>query len=88
MPSSWDMARLENVKVADNAVSVSYEKSASKTSISIQQENPGWTIELRLPRAEDARFETSGKAVKQVEENGFMIFTTEEKELTLEIYQK
>ncbi|MBT8204903.1 MAG: glycogen debranching protein, partial [Eudoraea sp.] len=87
MPTSWDIAKLENVKVADNSVSVSYEKSASMTQISILQLIPGWSLELQVQGGQNVRFKTSGKGVRQVEENGFMVFTTEEKELILEIYQ-
>ena len=86
MPASWDKAKLENVKVAENSVSVSYEKSASVTRISIEQETPGWSIELKVQGGQDVRYETSGKGVKQVEENGLMVFSTEEKELILQIF--
>ena len=87
MPTSWDIAKLENVKVADNSVSVSYTQSASMTRISIKQEVPGWLLELQVQGGQDRRYETSGTAINQVEEDGFMVFTTEEKELILEIYQ-
>ncbi len=87
MPSSWDSAALDNVKVADNAISISYNKSASKTRISIQQIKPGWSIELQIQGGQDVRYETSGEGVRQVEENGNMLFTTEEKELVVDIIQ-
>ncbi len=87
MPTSWDKAKLENVKVADNSISVSYEKTASVTRISIQQANPGWSMELHVEGGQDVRFETSGEDISQVEENGIMVFSSQEKELTLEIFK-
>ncbi|WP_222982024.1 glycogen debranching protein [Flagellimonas meishanensis] len=50
MPDAWDDAQLENVKIADNSLSIYYEKKASKLTLKVTQTNPEWTIELVLPK--------------------------------------
>ena len=52
MPDDWDTAQLENVKISDNSVSISYEKNGSNLSIAVDQTNSDWTIELILPKNE------------------------------------
>lgn len=51
MPSHWDSgASLENVKIAENTVSVFYKKNDSGLQIEVQQSHPDWTIQLELPK--------------------------------------
>ena len=44
MPSSWETAKLENVKVGDNKISLEYKKSLSGYSMAILSENENWNI--------------------------------------------
>jgi hypothetical protein len=44
MPSSWETAKLENVKVGDNKISLEYKKSSNGYSIAILSENEHWNI--------------------------------------------
>lgn len=53
MPSAWDQASLEQVKVGNNSVSVHYKKVASKLEVSLSQTQPDWTLELILPKTMD-----------------------------------
>ncbi len=51
MPSNWEKgASLENVKIADNSVSIFYAKDANGLHIEVQQTNPDWIIHLELPQ--------------------------------------
>ena len=52
MPSSWNNAALEHVKVGDNEVSVFYKSDAGKNEITVLQTNPRWKIRLELPKGE------------------------------------
>ena len=52
MPSSWDNASLENIKVADNEISVYFKNTNGKLSLEVLQTNPDWTIQLELPKGE------------------------------------
>ncbi|RDY59565.1 glycogen debranching protein [Flagellimonas nanhaiensis] len=50
MPNSWDNAKLENVKIADNEISISYKSDNGSTQIEVQQTNPDWELRLVLPK--------------------------------------
>jgi glycogen debranching enzyme len=51
MPTQWDNASLENVKIAENEVSIWYEKKDSNLKIRVTQTQPDWQIKLVLPDA-------------------------------------
>lgn len=86
MPSAWEDAKLENVKVTDNAVSVMYKKTEGKTRITLQQKASGWTMELQLPQHDNVRYEVISPSASHKNQDGFQAFTTEEQELILDIY--
>lgn len=44
MPSSWETAKLENVKVGNNKISLEYKKSSNGYTIGILSENENWNI--------------------------------------------
>ncbi|MCL6267496.1 trehalase family glycosidase [Flagellimonas myxillae] len=51
MPTAWDEgASLENVKIADNTISIFYRKDLDGIQIEVQQTNPEWTVQLKLPQ--------------------------------------
>ncbi len=50
MPSSWDHASLENVKIGDNEISIGYENKDGKLQIKVQQSKPDWSIVVDLPQ--------------------------------------
>ena len=50
MPSSWDYAKLENVKIADNEISISYTRDKEGMQIEVQQTKPDWELRLILPK--------------------------------------
>ena len=49
MPSEWDKASLENVRVGDNELDIHYEKTAERTAIKISQELPHWILDVVIP---------------------------------------
>ncbi|MGX1928394.1 alpha-L-rhamnosidase-related protein [Flagellimonas sp. 2504JD4-2] len=67
MPSSWEEgASLENVKIADNTISIIY----NKEQIAVEQTNSDWTIQLELPEgayeAIEGEVETTSKGAKSI----------------------
>jgi len=52
MPSSWETAKLENVKVGDNKISLEYKKSLNGYSIAILSENEHWNIIIEPKESE------------------------------------
>ncbi|MDM9631326.1 glycogen debranching protein [Robiginitalea aurantiaca] len=58
MPPSWNEARLENVLVADNAVSVYYHiDDLGRTVLKVSQEKEDWTLKLKLEGVRKSNFE-------------------------------
>ncbi len=88
MPSEWGDAKLENVKVAENTVSVGYKKTNTVTRITLQQLVSGWTMELQLPKDQNVRFEVVSPDVSHQSQNGYQVFTTGTQELILEIHEE
>jgi len=51
MPRAWDQAQLENVKVADNEISVYYKVEATGfTRLKINQKQENWSVRLILDK--------------------------------------
>lgn len=51
MPSEWKNATIENVKVADNEISVFYEETDGKMNLNVNQNLSDWTVELVFPKS-------------------------------------
>ena len=49
MPSEWDKASLENVRVGDNLLDLYYHRTSTATSIKILQERSEWKLLVVLP---------------------------------------
>ena len=46
MPSDWDHATLEHVKVGDNLLSINYLKNNDGYTLEVRSKNPDWNIEV------------------------------------------
>jgi glycogen debranching enzyme len=44
MPSSWDFAKLENVLVGDNQISIDYKKTSAGYELIVKSEENGWDL--------------------------------------------
>ncbi|MBL7471233.1 amylo-alpha-1,6-glucosidase [Robertkochia sediminum] len=47
MPSDWDFAHLENVKIGANEVSIRYEKTTSGYSLEVSQKRADWELDIQ-----------------------------------------
>lgn len=79
MPSAWENASLENIKVADNEISVYYKTVDNHIEIEVNQTNDNWTIQLELPKNS---YLVSGEVEEKVIGNS-CIFSTNSKELRI-----
>lgn len=79
MPSAWENASLENIKVADNEISVYYKNVDNHLEIEVKQTKDNWTIQLELPRNS---YLVSGEVEEKVIGNS-SIFSTNSKELRI-----
>ena len=55
MPDKWNQASLENVAIADNTISMNYEKSDGLKTISIVNQN-SWDIVVELPNSNGTEY--------------------------------
>lgn len=76
MPKEWDNASLENVKVADNEISIWHKKSKDLDQIKIQQVQPDWKVKLILPEGDYMVTEGNPETTT---ENGKTILTFSDK---------
>ncbi|MEZ4809582.1 MAG: glycogen debranching protein [Allomuricauda sp.] len=77
MPSSWNDASLEHVKVGDNEISVFYK---NKGEITVHQTNPSWKIRLILPKDEYTVVQGEAEIIDEADR---LVFLATNKELTV-----
>jgi glycogen debranching enzyme len=70
MPEEWNSASIENVMVAENKISVFYEKKDKSIAVKVTQSESDWTLEVVLPKTENENYELiKGKAEITTDEN-------------------
>ncbi|WP_051201398.1 glycogen debranching protein [Christiangramia portivictoriae] len=50
MPEEWENASLENIKIAENSISIYYSKFDGKITLKITQLQPEWKMKVVLPK--------------------------------------
>lgn len=88
MPDDWNEATLENVKIADNEVSIYYTKTGSQVHLKVIQTHPEWEITIELPTKDGGEADVltnidTPEFKMDVDSKG--IFYTKSKELSQEI---
>lgn len=74
MPSTWDNASLEHIKVTDNSFSVYYNKTAATFELKVTQ-TEGWEVRIELPK--DGTYTiTSGEGKMIPDDEHYVISTT------------
>ena len=76
MPEEWNSAALENVIVAENKISVFFEKKDKVTTVRVTQSQNDWTLEIVLPKIENGNYEiVKGTAEIKTIENQIFYFS-------------
>ena len=76
MPEEWNSAALENVIVAENKISVFFEKKDKVTTVRVTQSQNDWTLEIVLPKIENGNYEiVKGSAEIKTIENQIFYFS-------------
>ena len=57
MPEQWNEAALENVVIADNKISVFFDKKDKISTIKVSQTNKDWNLEIVLPKIIEGNYE-------------------------------
>jgi len=76
MPSEWDKASLENVRVGNNEISVFFSKKEGQTRVRVTQDKPDWTLEIQLPKGKNTSVDILSENVKTSETETHYIFST------------
>ena len=84
LPTAWDSARVENVRVGDNHLDVAVERSAERFRITVNQTKPDWTIEVALPAGTYRQWRVNGQPVTTRRENGFEVVRQKGETVVLE----
>ena len=71
LPSAWDSARVENVRVGDNHLDLTIERGAKSFRLTVRQTHPDWTVEVALPMGTHRQWRVNGQPVTTRRENGF-----------------
>ena len=70
MPEEWNSASIENVVVAENEISVFYEKKDKSIAVKVTQSENDWTMEVVLPKPVNENYEIiKGNAEMTIDEN-------------------
>lgn len=64
MPESWDNVSLDNVRVGDNAISISKKTGESSITYQIEQEQAGWVVDLQLSQQDSATITVNGETIE------------------------
>ncbi|MGB5692024.1 MAG: hypothetical protein WBM43_05395, partial [Flavobacteriaceae bacterium] len=78
-------ASLENVQIADNAVSLYYSSTKSSRKIKATQSQTGWTLEIRIPKTTGAVVRVAEGVAETSEVDGYLTFRTEDPQLVVEV---
>ena len=83
MPEQWPKAKLENVLVGDNKLTIEYQREGDKTMLDIQQSRANWTLEIAFPIGKYSKWEVNGEASLPLEEDGFEVMQLEGESLQI-----
>ena len=61
MPSSWDSAKIENVIVGDNEISLTYSKIGDEVVLEIEQKRSDWQVNMQFPKGKYSQWEIKGE---------------------------
>ena len=63
MPTEWNNASLENVEVADNRVSMFYNRSNTEVDLKVVQTNTNWTLDIVISKTDFKNYEVDRKHI-------------------------
>ncbi|MEL6649182.1 MAG: glycogen debranching protein [Bacteroidota bacterium] len=88
MPTSWPQAKLEEVLIGDNTLSLSYQKGEAGAEWTIEQSDPSWEIVLAFPVGKYKNWKINGEAALPLVENGFEVMRLEGEKINLRLTEQ
>lgn len=83
MPSEWDEAKLENIKIAENELDIDYSKKDGNLRWEIHQKIPDWDLILKIPKSTISNFKLLEATVPVEETKWEYIFKTSGEKLII-----
>ncbi|MDR6560269.1 MULTISPECIES: glycogen debranching protein [unclassified Arcicella] len=83
MPSTWNQASLENVKVGDNEIGIHYDNNSNNLTLKIEQSQSDWKLVLTFPTGKYHHFVLNGKVVVPINKGKSDIIESSEKKISL-----
>lgn len=85
MPSSWNDAKLENIEIADNTISINYNKTETNLELKVWQTNTNWTLEIKLPKTDYKSYTVDESLVKVTVNDTHFVFITQQNEAVIKM---
>jgi glycogen debranching enzyme len=85
MPEAWNTATLENVEIADNSVSIFYNRNEGEVELKVVQQNTNWTLEIVIPKTDFKNYEVDNTKVSAEELGNHVVFKTKSTDVILKL---
>jgi glycogen debranching enzyme len=85
MPEAWNTATLENVEIADNSVSIFYNRNEGEVELKVVQQNTNWTLEIVIPKTDFKNYEVDNTKVSVEELGNHVVFKTKSTDVILKL---
>jgi hypothetical protein len=85
MPEAWNTATLENVEIADNSVSIFYNRNEGEVELKVVQQNTNWTLEIVIPKTDFKNYEVENTKVSVEELGNHVVFKTKSTDVILKL---
>ena len=83
MPSSWNDAKLENIEIADNTISMHYSKTDNNLELKVLQTNTNWTLEIKLPKTDYKSYTVDESLITVTANDTHFVFITKQSEAVI-----
>ncbi|MFN8349299.1 MAG: glycogen debranching protein [Spirosomataceae bacterium] len=86
MPTTWNEAQLENLKIGDNALTMDYHKTAEHLQITLQQNKEDWKIQWAFPAGKYRTWKLNGQPVTPKKEGNWEVLEASGEKMDLELH--
>ncbi len=76
MPTDWLEAKIENVLIGNNVLTLLYEKQEDGINLQLTQKEPDWNIQFDFPEGKFSKWCIGGTEVKQLVSEGMATYQT------------
>jgi glycogen debranching enzyme len=85
MPSAWNKASIENVPIADNNLTMSYQRQGNSLSLNVTQTQENWKIIVAFPAGTYSKWQVNGKNTSPQITGNLQLVEVSGKEVKIEL---